>query len=88
MGSDAALFFYFYMLEKNPQLNTTNNTELERLLRDLSYVVHLVELKNYPSVTLEQLNSCLGPENPLQHPLHGAIIMFRLDDGYLLPLKW
>ena len=69
-----------------PQPNTKDNsTELENLLRDLSGI-YLVEFKKYPSITLEQLNSYLT-KNPLQHTLFGAINLFELEDGYLIPVK-
>ena len=48
--------------------------------------IYLVELKNYPSLSLEQLNSYLT-KNPLKHTLLGVINSFELDDGYLLPIK-
>ena len=70
-----------------PQPNTTkiNSTELDKLLRDLADI-YLVELKNYPSISLEQLNSHLT-NNPFQHTLLGVINSFELDDGYLIPVK-
>ncbi|KAL4093060.1 hypothetical protein PRIC1_012049 [Phytophthora ramorum] len=59
---------------------------LERLMHDVQWKKTLCRAKDYPGVTIEELNKSVLKHGPLKNPMFGEVSGFWVDEGYFTPV--